>query len=195
MDHHSIYKKAETFVRDLYQQYATKNLLFHNLEHTQHVVEKTREIAIHYNLSENDQFILYIAAWFHDTGHLLVEPVKHEAKSVELMKVFITKYTADEELIRQISDCILATRMPRNPNNLLQQILCDADTYHIGTKDFKITNKQLRKEYALRNIPEPAGGWRKGSLDFMMTHEYFTEYCRNLLNQGKQENIERLRKK
>ena len=195
MDYHNIYKKAESFVKDLFEQYSTKNLLFHNFEHTQNVVDHSKEISITFDLPENDQFIIYIAAWFHDTGHLLVEPSRHEIKSVELMKTFLMKYAVDEETVRQISDCILATRMPRNPQNLLQKIICDADTYHLGTKDFKATNKQLRKEYVLRNIPEPPGGWRKGSLDFMLSHEYYTDYCKNLLNPGKMENIERLRKK
>lgn len=195
MDYHNIYKKAESFVKDFFEQYANKSLLFHNLEHTRNVVDRSKEIIATFDLSENDQFIVYIAAWFHDTGHLLVDPSKHEIKSLELMKTFLMKYTVDEEIVRQISDCILATRMPRNPQNLLQKILCDADTYHLGTKDFKATNKQLRKEYELRNIPEPMGGWRKGSLDFMLSHEYYTDYCKNLLNPGKMENIERLRKK
>jgi predicted metal-dependent HD superfamily phosphohydrolase len=195
MDYHSIYKKAENFIKDFFQQYSNKTLLFHNFEHTQSVVERSKEITAQYNLNEEEQFIVYIAAWFHDTGHLLVDPVNHEMKSVELMKTFITKYTNDEELIRKISDCILATRMPRNPQDELQKILCDADTYHLGTKEFKSTNKQLRKEYELRNIPEPEGGWRKASYDFMMAHEYYTDYCKNLLTAGKMENIERLRKK
>jgi len=195
MDYHSIFKKAESFVKDLFQQYVNKSLLFHNLEHTQNVVDRTKEISARFDLNENDQFIVYIAAWFHDTGHLLVEPSKHEIKSVELMKAFISKHVTDEELVRQIGDCILSTRMPRNPQNLLQKILCDADTYHLGTKEFKTTNKQLRKEYEIRSIPEPAGGWRKASLDFMVAHEFYTDYCKNLLTPGKMENIDRLRKK
>lgn len=195
MDYHNIFKKAESFVKDFFDQYTTKALLFHNFEHTQNVVERSKEIAATFDLSEHDQFIVYIAAWFHDTGHLLVDPEKHEIKSVELMKTFLMRYSIDEETIRQISDCILATRMPRNPQNLLQKIICDADTYHLGTKEFKATNKLLRKEYELRHIPEPPNGWRKGSLDFLLAHEYYTDYCRNLLTPGKMENIERLRKK
>ncbi|MGZ5133771.1 MAG: Pycsar system effector family protein, partial [Flavitalea sp.] len=195
MEYHSVYKKAESFAKDLFQQYGNKNLLFHNLDHTENVVERTKEISLQYSLSENDQFIVYTAAWFHDTGHLLVDPSKHEIKSVELMKTFIAKYSAEEEIIQQISDCILATKMPRNPQNQLQKILCDADTYHLGTKEFKTTNKQLRKEYELRNITEPPGGWRKASLDFLLAHEYYTDYCKQLLNDGKMENLERLRKK
>ena len=196
MDYHGIYKKVESFVTELYEKNQTDDLQFHNLEHTEKVVGHAKEIARHYSLSEKDQFILYTAAWFHDTGHLFTDPSKHEIKSLELMKDFLSKYAGeDDELLKEISDCILATRMPRSPHNLLQQIICDADTYHLGTKDFKITNKQLRKEYELRNIPPPPMGWRKSSLDFLEAHEFYTDYCKNLLNEGKQQNTEKLRKK
>ncbi|HEY0678944.1 MAG TPA: Pycsar system effector family protein [Chitinophagaceae bacterium] len=195
MDYHSIYKKVENFVTELFEKNQTENLLYHNLEHTEQVVERAKEIGLQYELSEKDQFILYTAAWFHDTGHLFVEPEKHEIKSVDLMKDFISKYTDDESMLKEIGDCILATRMPRNPQTILQQIICDADTYHLGTKDFKSTNKQLRKEYELRNINPPAVGWRRGSLEFMEAHEFYTDYCKNLLNEGKAENTEKLKKK
>lgn len=196
MDYHDIYKKVENFVIELYEKNEDDDkLYFHNLKHTEAVVERSREIAAQYNLPEKDQFVLYTAAWFHDTGHLFVDPSTHEIKSVELMKDFMAKYTDDEALIKEISDAILATRMPRNPNGLLQQIIGDADTYHLGTKEFKTTNKQLRKEYEARGIPEPAAGWRKETLRFMETHEFYTDYCKNLLAVGKKQNIDKLRKK
>ena len=195
MDYHDIYKKIEAFVMELFEKNQTAKLQFHNLEHTENVVARSKEIAAVYNLSERDQLVLYTAAWFHDTGHLFEDPSRHELKSVDLMKEFVAKYTDDEALLKEISECILATRMPRNPKGLLQQIISDADTYHLGTKEFKTTNKLLKKEFEARNIPEPPAGWRKESLRFMEMHEYYTDYCKNLLNEGKQQNIEKLRKK
>jgi predicted metal-dependent HD superfamily phosphohydrolase len=195
MDYHNIYKKVENFVTELYEKNQTDNLVFHNLQHTEKVVERAKEIAQQYQLSEQEQFILYSAAWFHDTGHLFVDPSKHEVRSVELMRDFLSKHTNDEELLKETGECILATRMPRNPQTMLQQIICDADTYHLGTKEFKSTNKQIKKEYDLRKIPAPLGGWKKASLDFIESHEFYTDYCRDLLNEGKQDNIEKLRKK
>lgn len=195
MDYHDIYKKVQNFVTELFEKNQTDKLLFHNLEHTEAVVERSKEISAHYSLGERDQFVLYTSAWFHDTGHLFEEPSRHEVKSVELMRDFLSKYTDDEILLTEISDCILATRMPRNPNGQLQQIIADADTYHLGTKEFKITNKHLRKEYEARNIPPPALGWQKESLAFMEAHEYYTDYCKNLLMKGKNDNIEKLRRK
>ncbi len=195
MDYHNTYKKVESFVTELFEKNQTGALLFHTLEHTEKVVEHSKEIAMQYQLSEKEQFILYTAAWFHDTGHLFVDPSRHELKSVELMRDFLSKYVDDEEILVQTGDCILATKMPRNPQGILQQIICDADTYHLGTKEFKSTNKALRKEYEARKVPEPAAGWRKASLEFMESHQYYTDYCKSLLDEGKQQNIDKLRKK
>jgi predicted metal-dependent HD superfamily phosphohydrolase len=195
MDYHNIYKKVESFVRELYEKNQTGNLLFHTLEHTEHVVEHVKEISANQQLTEKEQFILYTAAWFHDTGHLFTEPALHEIRSVELMKDFLAKYVTDENITRQIADAILSTKMPRHPQGLLQEIICDADTYHLGTKEFRNTNKLLKKEYTLRNVPEPEGGWNRNALSFLESHQYFTEYCRQLLDEGKQKNINRLRKK
>jgi predicted metal-dependent HD superfamily phosphohydrolase len=195
MDYHNIYKKVESFVRELYEKNQTGNLLFHTLEHTENVVDYVKEIAAQSQLTDREQFILYTAAWFHDTGHLFTEPSRHEMRSVELMKDFLSRHIQDEQTIREIGDAILSTKMPRNPEGLLQEILCDADTYHLGTKEFKKTNKILKKEYELRRVPEPADGWNRSALSFLESHRYFTEYCRNLLNEGKQKNINRLRKK
>lgn len=197
MNYNTILQKAESFVKDLFSSNQQDQLLFHNLDHTKTVVQRASEIASQYELSEKDQLTLYTAAWFHDTGHLFVEPAMHEVKSVELMKNFFTRLDVqDSELIGTIEACIMATRMPQDPKSLPQQIICDADTYHLGTSDFKETNKALRKEYTKRKLFDPENGnWNRKSLEFLESHQYFTPYCQSLLNDGKQKNIERLRKK
>lgn len=197
MDYNTILQRTESFVKELFSNSTSDSLLFHNIDHTKKVVQRASEIASQYELSEKDQLILYTAAWFHDTGHLYVEPAMHEVKSVELMKSFFTKQDLQTpELIGAIECCIMATRMPQSPKSLTEQIICDADTYHLGTPDFKETNRLLRKEYTKRKLfDKDNGDWNRKSLDFLEAHQYFTPYCQTLLNEGKQKNIERLRKK
>ena len=190
-----LYKNAETYVRDLFDEYPSPNLLFHNIEHTEQVVARTQEIAAHYQLSDEEMLTVYIAAWFHDTGHLFAEIDKHEEKSVEIMRIFMQKENAPDDLAKNVEDCIMVTRMPHEPKNLLQEILCDADTYHFGTKDFKKTNKTIRKELDLRNYQMLTFDWEKNTLDLLEGHQFFTSYCKMLLDEGKQENIARARKK
>src|ERR1700674_4161697 len=100
MDYTALYKKTESFVRELFEKNQSDALVYHNIEHTEKVVERVKEIAANYDLSERDQFILYTAAWFHDTGHLFADPSVHELKSVDLMKDFVSRNIQDDELIK-----------------------------------------------------------------------------------------------
>jgi hypothetical protein len=100
----------------------------------------------------------------------------------------------EAELIQIVEGCIMATKRSTTPANLLQQILSDADTYHLGTKEFKRTNKQVRKEILLdREMSKEEYDIK--TLEFLENHKYYTSYCIELLNKGKEENIERLRQK
>ncbi len=191
----NIYKKVAQHVTGIFEEYHHPNLTYHNLEHTQKVVERVQEIAAHYQLSENDMLTLYTAAWFHDTGHLFSDIATHEEKSVELMKEFMEQNAVDPAVVRKTDECIRATRMPHAPGDLLEEIICDADTYHFGTKEFKRTNKLIRKEYKLRNYSALLLDWEKNTLDLLERHQFFTSYCKNLLAEGKEQNIARARKK
>jgi HD superfamily phosphodiesterase len=198
MDYTNISTKAENFVTALFEGNTHDALLFHNLEHTKNAVTRAKEIALQYELSEKDQAILYIAAWFHDTGHLFVDPAMHEVKSIELMKTFFAGQTAGEfenDLVPAIEKCILATRIPCEPKTIPEQILCDADRYYTGTKDFKNANKRLKKEYTLRKLVSSNDNWNKTSLEILEAQQFYTPYCKALLEKGKQKNMERLREK
>jgi predicted metal-dependent HD superfamily phosphohydrolase len=190
----NIYKLTEEHVRNLFEMHKRPNLVFHSIEHTQRIVKRVEEIEAHYNLNEKEKIAVYIAAWFHDTGYLFTSPAGHEEKSVEQMKSFMEKNLPDGELIQTVQGCIMATKMGEEPSTPLQQILCDADTYHLGTKDFKKTNKQVRKELEAEcDISKTE--WNVKTLEFLERHKYYTSYCIDLLSKGKQENIETLRRK
>lgn len=192
----TIYKQVENYVTDLFESNKKTKLFFHSLQHTRNVVKRAEEIAAHYKLTEQEMLAVYIAAWFHDTGHLFTGPQNHEEKSVELMRSFMQTHLPDEPLIKTITDCIMATKRSIEPATLLQQILCDADTYHLGTKEFKKTNKQVRKEVASDNKnPITKTQYDIKTLEFLEKHKYYTSYCKELLEKGKQENINKLRQK
>jgi predicted metal-dependent HD superfamily phosphohydrolase len=195
MDKNSIYKKIAAHVQGLYEKENRTDLIFHNLQHTSNVVERAQEIAGHYDLSEEDTLILYTAAWFHDTGYLYVGPAEHENKSVQLMREFMSEYTADDAVIDRIGECIMSTQTPVHPKNLLEEILCDADSYHLGTKDFKLTNKLVRKEIELLNGEIDREEWDVRSLKFLKSHQYFTSYCKEILDEKKNKVVKKLEDK
>ena len=194
MDYNTIYKKVETHVSKLFEKLHNSKLVYHNLDHTIKVVGRVKEIAGHYNLIESDMFVLYVAAWFHDTGYLIGEPVGHEEKGAQLMKEFFKDQTIDEDVMKNIEECIMATRGSVKPVNLLQQILVDGDTYNLGTKEFDTTNKQVYKEYVLRNGFISKHDWNEQTLQLLERHQYYTGYCKELLTERKKKNIRKIKK-
>ena len=186
---------TESYVRDLFKQHNNANLVFHNQQHTQTVVERVHEIAAHYQLPDKELLELSIAAWFHDTGHLISDPSNHEEKSVALMSEFLTTKTADGELINKIAALIRITKFPPSPQSLQEMIICDADTYHFGLPEFKETNKAMKKELVLRNMNTMVMDWERNSLELLEKHQFYTSYCIDMLQKGKEKNMRKLTKK
>ena len=104
MEYNKIEKRTEEYVTKLFEEKHITALVFHNLDHTRSVVKRTKEIASHYDLSEKDNFILFTAAWFHDTGYLFTEPSKHENVSCDVIKSFMKDYVTDEASVSEIID-------------------------------------------------------------------------------------------
>ena len=195
MNYIGIYKQTEKHVKALFKDHKDEQLAYHNLAHTEYVVKRATEIAAHYQLSDKDTMVLYVAAWFHDLGYLFADASVHEEKSVALMREFITSHQVEEALIQEIENCILATRSPRNPIALVEEIMTDADTYNLGTKDFKNTNKQVYEEFQ-NKMP----GFSKKALYIkaivmLEENEYQTTYCRDLLGKRKEKNLNKMKKR
>lgn len=188
------YKQVEAHVTRLFEQSQDTRLVYHNLQHTQKVVYRAKEIASHYNLIETDTLVTYIAAWFHDTGYLVAEPSVHEEHSLKLMQDFMRDFPEEQNLVKSIEDCIMATKPGITPVNLLQQIVVDADTYNLGSKEFNTTNYLVYKEHTMRSGYISMLDWNKQSVKFLRNHQYYTQYCRELLNEGKKKNIKKLKK-
>ena len=77
------------FINSFYLEHPHDDLTYHNLGHTEQVVQAAREIASHSNLSDEDTEIVVAAAWFHDTGHLTGGIEDHEKRSVEIMRNYM----------------------------------------------------------------------------------------------------------
>jgi HD superfamily phosphodiesterase len=183
--------EIESHVSQLFKKHETKTLSYHNLQHTEEVVKYAKEIATHEKISNDDRFILLAATWFHDTGQLFTAPDEHVAKSIEVMKSFFAqkeKYPA--ETIDKIGKLIQYSEYTTEPVSPLEEILHDADTYHLGTDDFKKLNKKLKKEEQLRgNGNGKDMNWKQNTLEFLQQHTYYTQYCKNLLEGKKLEYI------
>ena len=120
----------------------------------------------------------------------------HEEESQKIAAEFLRKQNAPQSLIDKVKGCIIATRMPQSPSNLIEQIICDADLFHLGTKDFKERNKMLRQE--INSIEEEKIGkkeWVNLNIEFLDRHRYFTDYAREMLDPVKKSHLRDLMEK
>lgn len=192
----NLLQEAQAFVTDLLTSKLSKTISFHTLGHTQEVVSACERIAEHYQLPEQDRLPLYLAAWFHDTGYTSGNARDHESVSIRIAMDFLTQHNAGEELQKQVTGCINATRMPQNPTTTIERILCDADLFHLGTNDFTEKNKLLRVEFKeFGGIELSKKDWRKKNIEFLEEHKYFTTYGREKLQPAKEIHLMELKDK
>jgi predicted metal-dependent HD superfamily phosphohydrolase len=191
-----ILSAAQDFVSDLFINKVNKTIHFHTLQHTQEVVAGCETMAEYYHLEDEDRFALLLAAWFHDTGYSGGQAAGHENLSIELATKFLNEHKVHPNIIAKVVGCINATRLPQNPNSLIEQIICDADLFHLGTGDFKEKNKLLREELNdFGHLELSKKDWRKKNIEFLTKHNYFTSYAKENLDPLKQVYLEELNKK
>jgi predicted metal-dependent HD superfamily phosphohydrolase len=196
INYQELSKKVPEYIDDFFKHRVTVNLPYHNKDHTEKVVTAAKQIANHYQLNDHDFFVVITAAWFHDTGYHLENGKDHEIKGAAFAAGFLKENGIEESTINEIKNCIIATQIPQHPQTLNEQIVCDADLYHLGTDDFAGTDKLMRKEYELKTHKKAdKKEWRNGTIHFLQSHHYHTDYAQLLLNEKKQENIDSLLKK
>jgi predicted metal-dependent HD superfamily phosphohydrolase len=191
-----ILSAAQDFVSDIFLNKVNKSIHFHTLQHTQEVVAASEVMADYYQLADEDRFALLMAAWFHDTGYSTGSALNHEDASVEIATKFLNDRQVSPAVISKVIGCINATRIPQKPVLLIEQIICDADLFHLGTGDFKEKNKLLREELNdFGSMDLSKKDWRKKNIEFLSKHNYFTSYAKENLDPLKQVYLQELKEK
>src|SRR6056297_873166 len=106
--------KAEIFVQELFSKKLPNTFIYHNFKHTQRVIKSTKELIEKSEIHVKQEEPLLLAAWLHDIGYTKTY-VGHEEKSVEISEKWLHEHNADQELIKDVSRCIRATRMGVEP--------------------------------------------------------------------------------
>ena len=195
MQYELLIKQAEVYISKYMQKHANSKLLFHNLLFTKNTVSIATKIVSQYTLEEKDSFIVMAATWFLNVGYY--KDIFHpEEASLKIAEEFFSKSGVEIETIEAIKKCILATRTSSVPNQLNEQIIWDADTFYLGSSNFFSYNKLQHKELELLGMASiNKNQWKENTIQFLETHQYYTDYCIGRLNTQKRQNLEKLRKK
>ncbi len=195
MNYDLLIKQAEAFESKYMRKHDNPKLLYHNFYHTQNIVFVANEIAKNSALKEEELFIVSAAAWFLNGGYY--KDILHpEESSARMAEEFLKNSGVENETIESVKKCILATAITSVPDTLLASIICDANSFYLGTENFSGYNKLRRKESELlNNISIDKNEWKKNTILMLEHHKYYTDYCKSRLEPVKQANLETLRKK
>lgn len=188
-------EKASEYSSGIISEKLPKGIVYHNLDHTKEVVATAEEIGKNSGLSSDDMEMLLIAAWFHDSG--ITETYNnHEEKSAQIAREFLAMNKYPDEKINTVSNLIIVTKIPQNPKNLLEEIICDADISHIGRKGFNTRSQLLRAEWeTLQNKKITDFEWLKSNIEFVAGNKFRTRYAKQNFEKQRLKNLDKLQKK
>ncbi|MCA0132564.1 Pycsar system effector family protein [Winogradskyella alexanderae] len=185
----NILSDVESYVTKYLNENLNPNFVYHNLAHTQRVVEKVIELAEDCDITEDEKQLLLIAAWFHDTG--FVKKIDgHEKESVKIAKAFLSDHKMPQSDINAISQIILATEMTYEPKTKLEGIIRDADSAHISSKNYEDYASLLRKEWELtldKHITKDE--WLQENVDFFTNHTFNSPIAASKWEKRKSKNL------
>ncbi len=179
------------YVSKYTRDHFSEKISYHNLGHVREVVEAAEKIGRATGLSDDELETVLIAAWFHDIGYYRGQE-GHEKKSVEIAEKFLKDHQYPPEKIRQVISCIMATKIPQSPHNKLDEILCDADLYNLGSSRFIEKSDELWEETKTGENEISFYEWLKNSRDFLRDHHYHTSFAKKYLEPVKAVNLRQL---
>jgi putative nucleotidyltransferase with HDIG domain len=190
-----ILSKVKKIIGTTFQKKGSENSYYHNLTHTAEVAKAAEEIAVATGVNDEDKEALLIAAWFHDIGH--TETCQgHEDVGIKLAEKFLRENNYSDVGINKVISLINATRMPRNPQNILDRIICDADLHYLGTNNYEKRNQLYKNEVeSLQGNIIKEEDWLQSNLDFLKHHKFYTDFAKQKYDTQKNINYIKTKKK
>jgi uncharacterized protein len=166
-----------------------EKLTYHTLAHTLDVHRFVVKLCQMENLTEHTSMIIETAAYYHDSG-MLRSYQDHEKYSVDFILETLPGFGYTQEEIEEVSRLIMATRLPQQPKNLGEEIICDADMDNLGRENFLTQSFNLRQEWENFHVRQTSlSEWYAFQVSFLEAHSYFTSSARNLRDEQKQKNL------
>ena len=194
-ERNQLLQEASEHVADLLKNQLGNNYLYHNFSHTLSVVEAAREIGAASGLNGEEMELVELAAWFHDVGYV-DGSAGHEERSADMAAEFLARRAYPAEKIDSVRSLILVTKYPPFPQTMMEKVLCDADLHHVGLDTYLDSNDLLRVEWehAAQERYDDVE-WMKKSVNFLMEHQFFTDYAIARYQPNKMASIAKLKKK
>ena len=187
-----ILKISEDYAKNLLKDKLSSVYTYHNLDHTIQVVDKIKILAKEENISPEDTENLILAGWFHDLGYV-DDANNHEEESRKIASDFLKQHRFPEERIAKIGELILATDKFYKPKNHLEEVIKDADLYHLASVDYFRICENLRQE--IKEVHHQKFSklqWAELNITFFAKHQFYTKFAKENWQPEKEKNVEKI---
>jgi len=188
------FKEAGNYILNRLNNELPDHLYYHNKAHTQDVYDAAKQLAAFEKINAYETQLLLTAACYHDSG-FLERTAGHETVSCRIASQTLPGYGYTESEIERICGIIMATKLPQQPKNLLEQVLSDADLDYLGRDDFPLISHKLFLEVLALGTVASKEEWDHLQVEFIGNHHYFTHSAIKLRAAKKEENLKQIKAK
>jgi uncharacterized protein len=195
------FQLASQYAIDLLQRELMPAFTYHSMNHTLDVVSHCDRLAELEGIDAESRRLLLVAAYFHDVGLTAITSTDldafeagrsvHEEKAAQIAREILPTYGFEAEELEIIARLIMATKWGHLPQDMLEQIISDADMSSIGQeKDyFMKTSEGLRRELSAFGIENNEIEWYENQKDFVGTYVYHTASAHSLFDANRLLNV------
>jgi len=155
------------------------NLHFHSLEYARKVYNQSFLLCRAEEVEQEDRLLVRTAALMLYTG-LTQSYANFENRSSVITRDILPHYHYSETQIDKICNLIMATKLPFQPNNILEKILIDTKMEFIGRPDYPAQIKLLYQEMLESGAKLNGQQFKKQQLELLYTFDFFTIAARRL---------------
>ncbi len=186
-------RAVEKYIYDKLEKNLSATLTYHGVHHTIDAVDAALKIAQREGVNDKESLILLeTATLYHDLGFISTYK-GHEEESCRIAKLTLPNFNYSEIQIEQVCGMVMATRIPQDPQSLLEQIIADADLDYLGRDDFEPIANSLFLELREREMIPDIDTWNRIQVKFLESHKYWTSSSISLRNKEKLKRLEELR--
>ena len=186
------YHGAKAFILDKLEKELSSKLTYHGLHHTLDVLYITEDLCLNEKIDPYGSLLLKTAALFHDSG-FTISNKNHEKLGCKIARKHLPTYGYSLGEIEKVCGMIMATKVPQQPQNYLEEIICDADLDYLGRDDFYDIGATLYEELKAYKVLETKEAWNKIQIDFLEAHTFFTDTNKRRRAKRKQQYLEELK--
>lgn len=186
------YNKIRKEILGILHTKLPKGLYYHGLHHTLDVLKVCNQYIKRGNFDDHTSKILRLGALLHDIG-FTVSINDHELRGTEIAEELMTKYDFSGKDIDRVKGIIMATRVPQNPLNFLEEMICDADLDYLGRIDFYAISNQLFKELKFNSVLSTKLEWNKIQIKFLGAHKFHTDFAKRNRQPEMEKRIEEIK--